>query len=134
MFWVLKSSFVVDILAFFYLATFWAIFKKIGNFFSYHLVTLVYNNNLEKLSIFGSTIFSLLHYQLKRLRFLLCLSRNSSSFTWLLNYFCKKFRFYWVVMLLYFVFVSSITNLIYLKQLVSLYKDNALLNTQPFND
>jgi hypothetical protein len=33
MFRVLKSSFVVDILAFFDLATFWAIFKKIGDFF-----------------------------------------------------------------------------------------------------
>jgi hypothetical protein len=41
MFLVFKMSFVVDILAFFDLATFWALFKKFGNFFSYHLVTLL---------------------------------------------------------------------------------------------
>jgi hypothetical protein len=33
MFWVFKLSFVVNILAFFDLATFWAIFKKIWLFF-----------------------------------------------------------------------------------------------------
>jgi hypothetical protein len=34
MFWVFKLSFVVDILDFFDLATFWAILLKIGKFFS----------------------------------------------------------------------------------------------------
>ncbi len=33
MFWAFKLSFVVDILAFFDLATFWAIFEKFGYFF-----------------------------------------------------------------------------------------------------
>jgi len=33
MFWVFKLSFVVDILAFFDLATFWLFFKKFGDFF-----------------------------------------------------------------------------------------------------
>jgi hypothetical protein len=41
MFWVFKLSFVVDILAFFDLATFWAILEEIWHFFSYHLVTLL---------------------------------------------------------------------------------------------
>jgi hypothetical protein len=40
MFWVFKLSFAVDILAFFGLATFGPIFKKLGNFFSNCLVTL----------------------------------------------------------------------------------------------
>jgi hypothetical protein len=33
MFWIFKLIFVVDILACFDLATFWAIFKKFGEFF-----------------------------------------------------------------------------------------------------
>jgi hypothetical protein len=40
MFLVFKLSFVVDISAFL-LATFWAIFKKNWQFFSFHLVALV---------------------------------------------------------------------------------------------
>jgi len=40
MFWAFKLSFVVDILAFFGLATFWPIFEKFSNIFSNHLVTL----------------------------------------------------------------------------------------------
>jgi hypothetical protein len=41
MFWAFKLSFVVDILVFFDLATFWAIFEKFGKFFSNLLVTLL---------------------------------------------------------------------------------------------
>jgi hypothetical protein len=42
MFWVFKLSFVVDILAFFDLATFFGYsLKNWVNYFSYHLVTLV---------------------------------------------------------------------------------------------
>jgi hypothetical protein len=41
MFWAFKLDFVIDILAFFDLATFWAIFGKIWLFFSYLLVTLM---------------------------------------------------------------------------------------------
>jgi hypothetical protein len=40
MFWAFKLSFVVDILAFFKLATFGAFFEKFGDFFSNLLVTL----------------------------------------------------------------------------------------------
>jgi hypothetical protein len=43
MFWVFKLSFVVDILAFFDLATFLGYsLKNLADFFSYHLVTLVF--------------------------------------------------------------------------------------------
>jgi hypothetical protein len=48
MFWAFKLSFVVDILAFFYLATFWAI---LGDFCSKHLVTLF----ISKLDLFWTT-------------------------------------------------------------------------------
>jgi hypothetical protein len=41
MFWTFKLSLVVDILAFFDLATFGQFFEKFGNFFSNLLVTLV---------------------------------------------------------------------------------------------
>jgi hypothetical protein len=42
MFWAFKMSFGVDILAFFDLATFWAVFlKNLATFFSNLLVTLV---------------------------------------------------------------------------------------------
>jgi hypothetical protein len=40
MFWVFKLSFVVDILAFLNWHFFWLFFKKFGEFFSDHLVTL----------------------------------------------------------------------------------------------
>jgi hypothetical protein len=35
MFWAFKLGFVVNIFAFFDLATFWAIFEKLGEFFFY---------------------------------------------------------------------------------------------------
>jgi hypothetical protein len=41
MFLVFKMSFVVDIFAFFDLATFELFLKKFGNFFSYHLLTSI---------------------------------------------------------------------------------------------
>jgi hypothetical protein len=62
MFWIFKLSFVVDILACFDLATFWATFKKFGDFFSYHLVTLL---TTEK-SPMGPIHISRLKVKLKR--------------------------------------------------------------------
>jgi hypothetical protein len=41
MFLVFKMSFVVDIFAFLTWQLFGLFFKKFGNFFSYHLVTLI---------------------------------------------------------------------------------------------
>jgi hypothetical protein len=45
MFWVFKLSFVVDILAFFDLATFGLFFENFGNVFSNRLVTLPLNED-----------------------------------------------------------------------------------------
>jgi hypothetical protein len=46
MFWVFKLSFVVDILAFFDLATFWAILEEIWQFFFLIIWSLCLNNSL----------------------------------------------------------------------------------------
>jgi hypothetical protein len=64
-----------------------------GQLFLYFL----YDNDLERLSIFTSMTTSLLYSYLKSLRFLsllitLCLS-NPSLFAWHFNYFCKYFPF-----------------------------------------
>ncbi len=52
MFWIFKLSFVVDILAFFDLATFWAILWKFWHFFSNLLVTLTKDRHFHLTIIF----------------------------------------------------------------------------------
>jgi hypothetical protein len=87
---------------------------------------LIYDNDLDQLSIFPSMTTSLLHSHLKCTRFLLLLIRLSvyqtkDSLVGVLITFVNTFHFNLVVMFVCFTFVSSAINLIYSKQLVLLY-------------
>ncbi len=85
----------------------------------------IYQTDLDQLSIFASMTTFLLYFQLKPLHFLSLLIRlfvyKTRGFSFgILIIFVNTFPFNLVVMFVYFAFVSSLMNLINLKQLVLL--------------
>ncbi len=84
-----------------------------------------YDNNLDWLSIFASKPTSLLHSQLKHLRFLSLLIRLSAyqtqaSLLGIIIIYVNNFHFNLVVMSVCVTFVSSVINLIYSQKLILL--------------